>query len=98
MTQSRNFTPPEILKILGNLPEELADLALELRSHILSLAADAVEEIHEKYFSYYHRGKGGPASAGICQIGLLPDHIHHVFIHGVFLSDPGRLLQGDSAV
>jgi hypothetical protein len=31
-------------------------------------------------------------AAGICQVGLYPDHIRLAFIHGVFLPDPAGLL------
>ena len=34
-------------------------------------------------------------SAGICQIGIFPDHVRLGFIHGAFLPDPEGLLVGE---
>ena len=47
----------------------------------------------EKALAFAERG--GPISAGICQINLERDHIRLAFIHGAFLPDPKSLLQGD---
>lgn len=66
----------------------------EIRSLVSEIAPDAVEQIHPKGTSYFHSGGGGPVSAGICQVILKTDVIQLAFIHGAFLSDPGRLLQG----
>ena len=96
MRKSRIYASPEILQTLRQMPIELTDLALELRSLILSLAPHATESIHSKGFTYFDRERGGPVSAGVCQIGLFPDHIRLAFIHGAFLPDPERLLQGEA--
>ncbi len=77
---------------------ELKDIVLELRNIIVSIAPDATESLHSKGMSYYHTGRGGPVSAGICQIGIFSDHIRLGFIHGVFLPDPKKLLEGDRKV
>ena len=66
----------------------------EIRSMIAEIAPDAVERIHSKGTSYFHAGRGGPVSAGICQIVLKRDHVRLAFIHGAFLPDPHKLLQG----
>jgi hypothetical protein len=80
---------------LAHLSPELRDIVFELRSIIVTLAPTATETIHRKGFSYYYAERGGPVSAGICQINLHGDHIRLAFIHGAFLPDPKGLLEGD---
>jgi hypothetical protein len=74
---------------------DLRDIVLEIRNIIASVAPDATESQHSRGFSYYYKERGGPVSAGICQIGIFPDHIRLGFIHGAFLPDPQGLLVGD---
>ncbi len=80
---------------LAHLPSELRDIVFELRDTIAAIAPTATEAIHRHGFSYYHAERGGPVSAGICQINLQPDHIQLAFIHGAFLPDPKGLLRGE---
>jgi len=84
----------EIKLFLQHTPVNLQDIVLELRNMIVSVAPDAVEVIRWKGLSYFHEGRGGVVSAGICQIGIHKDHIRLAFIHGAFLSDPHQLLEG----
>ena len=84
----------EIELYLESTPTELRDIVLELRSLIFSVAPSATETTHRKGFSYYDEARGGPVSAGICQIGLERDHVRLAFVHGAFLPDPKRLLEG----
>lgn len=72
----------------------LQEVVLELRNIIAAVAPDAVEAIRWGGLSYFHEGRGGIVSAGICQIGLDKDHIRLAFIHGTFLPDPNKLLRG----
>ena len=81
--------------VAPHLPPELRDIVFELRSIIALIAPTATETIHRGGFTYYHAERGGPVSAGICQIGLQRDHIRLAFIHGAFLPDPQGLLEGD---
>jgi hypothetical protein len=85
----------DIESYLAHLPSELRDIVFELRSIIASIAPTATETLHRHGFTYYHAERGGPVSAGICQINLQRDHIRLAFIHGAFLPDPKGLLQGD---
>ncbi len=85
----------EIEFCLQHTPAELRDIVLELRSLIVAVAPTATEAIHRKGFTYYDEDRGGPVSAGICQIGLHRDHIRLAFVHGAFLPDPGGLLEGE---
>ncbi len=80
---------------IEKLAPELQDIVRELRNLIAAVAPDAAEVFHWKGFSYYHPGRGGPVSAGICQIGFGPDHVRLGFVHGAFLPDPKGLLEGD---
>jgi hypothetical protein len=82
--------------LLQKYPRDLQDLALELRSLIASIAPDVTEVRHGRGFSYYYKERGGPVSAGVCQIILFADHVCLAFIHGAFLPDPKELLQGES--
>jgi hypothetical protein len=79
---------------LQHTPVQLQDIVLELRNIIASIAPDAVEVVRWGGLSYYHEGRGGIVSAGICQIGLHKDHIRLEFIHGAFLPDPRNLFEG----
>lgn len=88
----------EIETFLQRTPIDLQDIVLELRNVIASVAPDAVEVIRWGGLSYFHEGRGGIVSAGICQIGIHKDHIRLAFIHGVFLSDPRHLLEGTQKV
>ena len=80
------------------LSADLRDLIFELRDIIGTIAPAATEAIHSKGFSYYYAERGGPVSAGICQINLERDHIRLAFNHGAFLPDPKGLLRGDRLV
>jgi hypothetical protein len=80
---------------LAHLSPELRDIVFELRGIIAAIAPTATETLHRKGLTYYHGERGGPVSAGICQINLQADHIQLAFIHGAFLPDPKHLLRGE---
>jgi hypothetical protein len=84
-----------IEKQLQFIRSDLRDIVLEIRNIVASVAPEATERQHSRGFSYYYKERGGPVSAGICQIGIFPDHIRLGFIHGAFLPDPKGLLVGD---
>jgi hypothetical protein len=92
------LTIHEIDVFLRHTPEHLQDIVLELRNIVVAVAPDAVEVIRWGGLSYFHEGRGGIVSAGICQIGLHGDYIRLDFIHGICLSDPHHLLQGHQKV
>jgi hypothetical protein len=77
---------------------DLRDIVFELRDMIAAIAPTATETSHRYGFSYYYAERGGPVSAGICQINWQPDHIRLAFNHGAFLPDSKGLLQGDRLV
>ena len=84
----------QVETFLQHTPAHLQDIVLELRNIITSVASDAVEVVRWGGLSYFHEGRGGIVSAGICQIGIHEDHIRLDFIHGAFLPDPHHLLYG----
>lgn len=88
----------EIESFLQRTPPDLQDMVWELRNIITSVAPNAAEVIRWGGLSYYHEGRGGIVSAGICQIGIHKDHIRLAFIHGAFLPDPRHLLAGTQKV
>jgi hypothetical protein len=88
----------EVESFLQQTPGSLQEIVLELRNLIASVAPDAVEVIRWGGLSYYHAGRGGIVSAGICQIGLHANHIRLAFIHGTYLPDPHHLLEGNQKV
>lgn len=85
-----------IASFLNFTPQPLQEIVFELRNIIIAVAPDATEVICWGGLSYFHEGRGGIVSAGICQIGIEKDHICLAFIHGAFLQDPRNLLRGTS--
>jgi hypothetical protein len=83
-------------RILQPASPAFQEIVLELRNMIVSVAPGVTEAVHSRGFSYYVKERGGPVSAGVCQIGLHEDHVRLAFIHGAFLPDPRHLLEGDS--
>jgi hypothetical protein len=73
---------------------KVQEIVLELRNSIASAAPDAVEVVRWGDLGYFHAGRGGLVSAGICQIEIRKDRVLLAFIHGAFLSDPHGLLEG----
>jgi len=91
MLTSRHFE-----KFLRQTPPRLQDIVIELRNIIASVAPGVTETVHRNGFSYYFKERGGPVSAGVCQVGIGEDHVRLAFIHGAFLPDPKGLLEGPS--
>jgi hypothetical protein len=82
-------------KHLQYIAPELRDIVLEIRNIVAGIAPGATESQHSRGFSYYDKERGGPVSAGICQVGIYHDHIRLGFIHGAFLPDPEGMLVGE---
>jgi hypothetical protein len=81
-------------KYLEHVSPPLRDIVWEIRNIVVSIAPNATEVMHSKGMTYYHAERGGPVSAGICQIVIQTNHIRLAFIHGAFLPDPVGLLGG----
>jgi hypothetical protein len=84
----------EIESFLQRVPTHLQDIIFELRNIVAAAAPDSVEVIRWGGLSYFHAGRGGIVSAGICQIGVHDRYVRLDFIHGIHLSDPKHLLEG----
>ncbi|MEW6029434.1 MAG: DUF1801 domain-containing protein [Chloroflexota bacterium] len=84
----------EVETFLQHTPAHLQEIVLELRNIIASVAPDAVEIVRWGGLSYFHEGRGGVVSAGMCQIGIHNDHVRLAFIHGAFLHEPRGLFEG----
>ena len=96
--QSRHDIELYLAQVAPQLSREQRDIIFELRDIVATIAPTATETQHRKGFSYYYAERGGPVSAGICQINWERDHIRLAFNHGAFLPDPKGLLQGDRLV
>ena len=83
-------------KFLQKTAPGLQDIILELRNIIIAVAPGVTETGHSRGFSYFFKERGGPVSAGVCQIIIHADHLRLAFIHGAFLPDPKGLLEGES--
>ena len=88
----------QVEMFLQSTPPISQDIVFELRNIIATVAPTATEVILWKGINYYFKERGGPVSAGICQINVLEDHVRLGFIHGVYLPDPHGLLEGDRKV
>jgi len=88
----------QVEMFLQRTPPLSQDIVFELRNIIATVAPTATEVILWKGINYYFKERGGPVSAGICQINILEDHVRLGFIHGVYLPDPHGLLEGDRKV
>ena len=86
---------PQVARLIERWPPALQDIALELRSLIVTVAPGVTETWRRWGFSYYFAERGGPVSAGLCQILIQPDHLRLAFNHGAFLPDPKNLRQGE---
>jgi hypothetical protein len=85
----------EIEEHFQYLPHEMLDILIELRNLVARIAPDSTEVFQRKGITYYHPDRGGPVSAGVCQILVRDDHIELAFIHGAFLPDTHHLLEGN---
>ena len=85
----------EIERFLERKPEALKEVVFGLRDLVAEIAPHATERILWGGLSYHDARRGGPVSAGICQIEVHADHVRLAFIHGAFLEDPRGLLQGE---
>ena len=83
-----------IENFLQYTPSALREIALEIRNVVASIAPNTTEEVRYRGLVYYHGNLGGPVSAGICGIKLMPEHVRLYFTHGAFIPDPKRLLKG----
>lgn len=84
----------EIEQCLQFASQDYRDIAFELRNLVAEIAPNATEVRHSRGLTYFFAERGGPVSAGICQIGVYADHVRLAFNHGAFLKDEHGLLEG----
>lgn len=89
------LTTHSLEKFLEHFQPELRDILWELRNIVASIAPTSTEVTRRNGLVYFDQQRGGPVSAGICQIMVHSDHVRLAFIHGAFLPDPGKLLEGE---
>lgn len=86
----------QIEEHIQSLPAALLEIVVELPNLVQPTAPAATEEDRRNGLVYYWANRGGPVRAGTCQILIKPDHIRLAFIHGAFLPDPLRPMEGDT--
>jgi hypothetical protein len=95
MSSQQRLSGNDIAKLLNDWPDELCDLALELREFVLQVAPDLAETIAFHSLCYYKPGRPyGVIGGNVCGIGARGDCLQMGFMHGAFLPDPDALLQG----
>ena len=85
----------ELDSLLAGLPSECRNIVLTLREVVALIIPEADERILWGGISYHRPWIGGPVKGAICQVVAKRGEIRLDFIHGVRLSDPRKLLQGD---
>jgi hypothetical protein len=85
----------ELDSLLAGLPSECRNIVLTLREVVAQIIPDADERVLWGGLSYHRPWIGGPVKGAICQVVAKRGEIRLDFIHGVRLSDPRKLLQGN---
>ena len=85
----------DLEKLLDGLSPENRRVALALRQVVRRLLPQAEESILWGGLSYHRPEVGGRVKGAVCQIVLKRDQVRLDFIHGVRLTDPAGLLQGN---
>jgi hypothetical protein len=80
---------------LDGLTSSNRDIVLALRTVIGKVIPTAKESIVWGTISYHRPWVGGRVKGAVCQINTKHGEVRLDFIHGVRLSDPHGLLQGD---
>ena len=87
----------EIADLIRDWPNEVCDLALELREFVLKVAPEVSETVAFHALCYYKPNQPyGVIGGNVCMIGPRHDALHLGFIHGAMLPDPEGLLQGSA--
>lgn len=91
---SHNGVPADLQQFLAAFPEGLARIALELRTQILDLAPQAIEQMDEAAHLLGY-GYAETYTHIICVIIFQQDYVNLGFPRGVDLADPEALLEGE---
>jgi hypothetical protein len=85
----------EVETFLDELAPECREIVSALRKVVAKESPAAEETVLWGGLSYHRPWVGGRVKGAVCQIGVKRGAVRLDFIHGVWLSDPHRLLQGD---
>lgn len=75
-----------------HLSQDFQDVILEIHGIVAAVNPNAIERIDRTGISYFDAERGGPVTAGICQVFIKEDRLRLAFIHGVLMPDPQHLL------
>jgi hypothetical protein len=88
-------TSDELTAFLDGLPIEVQELVVALRTVVRRTIPKAEESVLWDGLSYHRPEVGGRVKGAVCQINAKRGQVRLDFIHGIRLSDPRGLLQGD---
>jgi hypothetical protein len=87
----------DLKQFLDALTPETRQLVSLLRDVVRRIVPNAEESIVWGCLSYHHPEVGGRVKDAVCQIVVRGGRVRLDFIHGIRLTDPCRLLQGNRA-
>jgi len=87
--------PRDPRALLEALPPEVRDIVRAAREVVLRIAPGVEETVLWDGLSYHRPEVGGRVKGAVCLLSAKGGRVRLEFIHGVRLSDPGRLLQGN---
>ena len=89
---------PELLKFLSPYAPPLQQLALDIRSYLLTIEPRATETIYDAYnavaVGYSFTGR---LKECYCHVAVYPRHVNLGFNRGADLDDPQKILQGNGS-
>jgi hypothetical protein len=88
-------TQANLKPFLDDLAPDTRQLVLALRDVVRRTSLNAEESLLWGGLSYHRPQVGGRVKGAVCQIVVKGDQVRLDFIHGIRLSDPCGLLQGD---
>jgi hypothetical protein len=86
---------PGVMAFLDALAPETRELVRALRNMVRCTVPHAEESLLWDGLSYHRPEVGGRVKGAVCQIGVKRGQVRLDFIHGIRLTDPCGLLQGD---
>ena len=87
--------PADLEAFLDTLEPVARKLVVALRRVVRRTVPKAEESLLWGGLSYHRPRIGGRVKGAICQIGVKRGQVRLDFIHGIWLADPGGLLQGN---
>jgi hypothetical protein len=87
--------PTDVKRFLDALTPEMRRVVVVLRHVVRCTVPRAEESLLWGCLSYHRPEVGGRVKGAVCQVVVKRGQVRLDFIHGVRLSDPSGLLQGD---